>query len=167
MKKELRLKFENQDITVTAERIGDMITIEREGRRYTVELLPDPNAALRPARPRAGASGAAGGASQGGGAAAAGGSAPGGGTATTGSAASSASAAATGGGTAVSAPMTGTIKQVMVNPGDQVAEGDHVMMMEAMKMDMEISAPQAGTVGQILCQVGDSVKERQPLLTIE
>jgi biotin carboxyl carrier protein len=63
--------------------------------------------------------------------------------------------------------MTGTIKQVMVAVGDVVKEGDHVMMMEAMKMDMEISAHQGGTVSVILCKVGDGVKENQPLVTIE
>ncbi|TVQ36644.1 MAG: acetyl-CoA carboxylase biotin carboxyl carrier protein subunit [Spirochaetaceae bacterium] len=151
MKKRIRMKYEGQEFSVTAERSGDTIVIERDGRTYSVQIVPDESV---PKRTRAAGAGPAG--------SAAARSASGAGTA-----ASAPAAAVTAGSGTVVAPMTGTIKEVMVAVGDSVSEGDTVMMMEAMKMDMEIAAHSAGTVKQIMCASGDSVKENQALLTVE
>lgn len=68
---------------------------------------------------------------------------------------------------AVTAPIPGVVKQILVSPGDVVAEGAVVLTLEAMKMENEISAKSAGTVREIHVAVGDSVQEDQLLLDIE
>ena len=65
------------------------------------------------------------------------------------------------------APITGTIKEVLVNANERISAGERVMMMEAMKMDIEIVAPVSGTVAQVFVNAGDNVKENQPLFRIE
>jgi pyruvate carboxylase subunit B len=62
--------------------------------------------------------------------------------------------------------MTGVVKDVMVSQGDSVQEGETIMMMEAMKMDIEVAALSSGSVAEIYVQSGDSVKEGQPLAKI-
>ncbi|BCE02400.1 sodium-extruding oxaloacetate decarboxylase subunit alpha [Marinicellulosiphila megalodicopiae] len=79
---------------------------------------------------------------------------------------SAAPATVASGGTEVSAPLAGNIFKVLVSPGQQVAEGEVVMILEAMKMETEISAPSAGVVGQILVKEGDSVTVGDALLTL-
>ena len=68
--------------------------------------------------------------------------------------------------TPVNAPMPGTILDVKVTAGQQVKEGDLVVILEAMKMENEIYAPCAGTVAQILTNKGASVDTGAPLVTI-
>ena len=144
MKRQIRMKFRGEEFTVNAERSGDRIIIERDGTTYTVELVPDHDGAARPAPIPAETAARA-----------------------ETAAASGATAAPAGGAAgAVSAPMTGTIKEVRVQPGDSIADGQTVIVMEAMKMEMEISAHRSATVGEVLCAAGDSVKEKQPLLTL-
>ena len=60
-------------------------------------------------------------------------------------------------GTKVLSPMPGTVLSVKVKPGDAVAAGDVLMILEAMKMENEIVAPVAGTVKQIPVAKGQSV----------
>ena len=66
----------------------------------------------------------------------------------------------------VPSPLAGNIFKVLVAPGQQVAEGDTVMILEAMKMETEISAPKSGVVGSINVKEGDSVQVGQSLLTL-
>ena len=66
----------------------------------------------------------------------------------------------------VAAPMPGKILSIKVKPGQEVREGDLVLMLEAMKMENEIFAPVAGTVSQIACKEGDSVNTGDPLLVV-
>ncbi|MCV6626306.1 MAG: biotin/lipoyl-binding protein, partial [Cellvibrionaceae bacterium] len=54
----------------------------------------------------------------------------------------------------------------LVSPGQQVNEGDTIMILEAMKMETEVSAPKSGTVGSINVKEGDSVAVGDCLLTI-
>ncbi len=54
----------------------------------------------------------------------------------------------------------------MVQPGDQVAEGDLVIILEAMKMETEIRAPKAGTIGSVNAKEGSAVKVGDTLYTI-
>lgn len=82
-------------------------------------------------------------------------------------AAAPAPAAATAGGTAVKAPMPGTILEVKVNSGDTVSEGQVLMVLEAMKMENDIVAPKAGTVASVNVKKGDSVNRDDLLASIQ
>ncbi len=81
-------------------------------------------------------------------------------------AAHAAPAAASGGGEPQVAPLAGNIFKVMVQPGDAVAEGELVLILEAMKMETEIRAVRAGTVGSVNVKPGDAVSVGDTLLTI-
>ena len=70
------------------------------------------------------------------------------------------------GGAPVNAPLAGNIFRVMVSPGQQVAEGDTLLVLEAMKMETEISAPSAGIIGSVNVKEGDVVAVGDALLTI-
>ncbi|MBJ7539745.1 sodium-extruding oxaloacetate decarboxylase subunit alpha [Marinomonas transparens] len=78
--------------------------------------------------------------------------------------ASAAPSAASGEG--VPSPLAGNIFKILVSQGQQVEEGDTVMILEAMKMETEISAPKSGVVGSINVKEGDSVQVGQSLLTL-
>jgi acetyl-CoA/propionyl-CoA carboxylase biotin carboxyl carrier protein len=67
-------------------------------------------------------------------------------------------AAAGASGDALTAPMQGTIVKIAVADGDTVAEGDLVVVLEAMKMEQPISAHKAGTVSGLAANVGDVVQ---------
>ncbi|MFZ7200855.1 sodium-extruding oxaloacetate decarboxylase subunit alpha [Avibacterium avium] len=69
-------------------------------------------------------------------------------------------------GTPVNAPMAGTIWKVVASEGQQVAEGDVLLILEAMKMETEIRASQGGTVQNISVKAGDAVAVGDTLLTI-
>lgn len=72
-----------------------------------------------------------------------------------------------GGGASVTAPMPGVILDIKVSPGDQVNEGDTLLILEAMKMENEISAASAGKVTDIPVKKGDSVNAGDVLIVIE
>ncbi len=74
------------------------------------------------------------------------------------------SAAATG---AVVSQMTGRIVRIDVKTGDEVSEGDVLLIIEAMKMENEITAPVGGTVKEIAVSAGARVSEGDTLLVIE
>ncbi len=81
-------------------------------------------------------------------------------------AAPSSSAAPTGGAGAVPSPLAGKVVSISVKAGDPVAQGDTVVVLEAMKMNTLVTAPATGTVSEILAKPGDAVEEGQALLTI-
>lgn len=66
----------------------------------------------------------------------------------------------------VAAPLAGNIFKVLVNPGDQIEEGQVVLILEAMKMETEVRAPKAGVVVQIMTKEGDAVSVGDTLLTL-
>lgn len=72
-------------------------------------------------------------------------------------AAAPAPAPVSGSGTAVKAPMPGTILKVNVTAGQSVKAGDIMFILEAMKMENEIVAPSDGTVSQVVAAKGSSV----------
>ena len=67
----------------------------------------------------------------------------------------------------LTAPMPGKIVAVLVAPGDSVATGAPLMVMEAMKMEHTIAAPHAGVVDAVLYAIGDQVADGAPLLSFK
>ena len=70
------------------------------------------------------------------------------------------------GGDSVSAPMPGKLLAVNVKPGDTVAKGDAVAVMEAMKMEHTLAAPRDGVVESVTGNVGDQVSEGDVLVQL-
>jgi len=64
----------------------------------------------------------------------------------------------------VSSPIAGTVLELKCKPGDQVVEGQALIIIEAMKMETAIAAPSAGTIKTILVAAGDSVRENETLV---
>ena len=71
------------------------------------------------------------------------------------------------GGTGVKAPVPGPVLDIRVEPGQQVAQGDILVILEAMKMENEIAAPAAGKVASIQAVKGTSVNAGDILVTLE
>lgn len=76
-------------------------------------------------------------------------------------------AAAKAGGDELTSPMQGTIVKVAVSDGDTVAEGDLVLVLEAMKMEQPITAHKAGKVSGLSAKPGDTVTSGAVLVTIK
>ena len=76
-------------------------------------------------------------------------------------------AAAKAGGDELASPMQGTIVKVAVSDGDTVAEGDLVLVLEAMKMEQPITAHKAGKVSGLSAKPGDTVTSGAVLATIK
>jgi acetyl-CoA carboxylase biotin carboxyl carrier protein len=68
--------------------------------------------------------------------------------------------------TQVQAPLTGTVWKVEVKVGDQVAEGQTVIILESMKMEMPVEAPAPGIVESVVVKPGDAVDEGAVLVTL-
>ena len=66
----------------------------------------------------------------------------------------------------VKSSLPGVVLRMEVSEGDSVAEGDVLVVLEAMKMEIEVKAPQAGTVQSILVAQGDKVANGSPLVTL-
>ena len=75
-------------------------------------------------------------------------------------------AAETGGGLTLS-PMPGLVKAVFVAPGQDVAAGDRLAILEAMKMEHTLTAARDGRVAEVLAQAGDQVEAGAPLIRLE
>jgi acetyl-CoA carboxylase biotin carboxyl carrier protein len=67
----------------------------------------------------------------------------------------------------VEAHITGTVWKVEVAVGDQVAEGDTVVVLESMKMEMPVEAEDPGTVTEVRVEEGQSVSEGDTLVVLE
>jgi len=142
----VRFRYEGVLYQVEVVRDGDLLIITHEEKTYRVELEPQTPAAARPV-----------------------------------SAAlvspspvpavapplPAAAASASAGPGVLPAPMTGTIKEVRVADGDTVSTGQIVVVMEAMKMDIDVAAIAAGTVAEVHVAAGDNRAAGQPLLTIQ
>jgi len=66
----------------------------------------------------------------------------------------------------VEAHIAGTVWKIEVAVGDDVDEGDTVVILESMKMEMPVEAEDAGTVTEILCEEGQAVNEGDALVVL-
>lgn len=71
------------------------------------------------------------------------------------------------GGSDIVAPMPGTVEQILVRPGDSVERGQTLIIMESMKMELEIAAPRAGVVKRVAVEQGAQVDKGMRLLELE
>ena len=67
----------------------------------------------------------------------------------------------------VEAHITGTVWKIEVAVGDKVDEGDTVVILESMKMEIPVEAEDDGTVKEIRCEEGQSVSEGDVLVVLE
>jgi len=67
----------------------------------------------------------------------------------------------------IKAPMGGKVIKVSVKVGDQVAEDDEVVVLEAMKMEMPILSEDDGTVAEVKVEPGQTVEAEQVLVVLE
>lgn len=77
------------------------------------------------------------------------------------------STAGTGTGEPVVCGTAGKVWKIEKSVGDQVEEGDTVMILEAMKMEIPVVSPQAGSVSGITVQEGDAVESGQTVAYVE
>ena len=64
------------------------------------------------------------------------------------------------------APMPATVTRIVVSVGQQVAAGDVLVLLEAMKMELAVRAPHDGTVARIACEAGAIVQPGIPLVEL-
>jgi acetyl-CoA carboxylase biotin carboxyl carrier protein len=67
----------------------------------------------------------------------------------------------------VEAHITGTVWKIEVEVGDTVEEGDAVVILESMKMEMPVEAEDSGVVTEIRCHEGQAVSEGDVLVVLE
>ena len=67
----------------------------------------------------------------------------------------------------VEAHITGTVWKIEVAVGDEVSEGDTVVILESMKMEMPVESEDEGVVKAILCEEGQAVSEGDALVVLE
>ncbi len=68
---------------------------------------------------------------------------------------------------AVESEIAGSIWKIEVEAGKSVSQGDTLLIIESMKMEIPVVAPGDGTVAEILVNEKDAVSEGQPLLMLE
>jgi acetyl-CoA carboxylase biotin carboxyl carrier protein len=69
--------------------------------------------------------------------------------------------------TEVEAQITGNVWKIQVAVGDSVAEGDELVILESMKMEIPVEAPANGQVSEIRVNEGDSIEEGAVLLVLD
>ena len=67
----------------------------------------------------------------------------------------------------IPAHITGTVWKIEVAIGDEVSDGDTVVILESMKMEMPVEAEDDGKVAEIRCEEGQSVSEGDTLVVLE
>jgi biotin carboxyl carrier protein len=67
----------------------------------------------------------------------------------------------------VKAHITGVVFQITTKPGDAVAAGDVVIVLESMKMEIPVEAPRAGTVREIQVAEGQTVQEGDTVAVLD
>jgi acetyl-CoA carboxylase biotin carboxyl carrier protein len=69
--------------------------------------------------------------------------------------------------TEITAHITGTVWKIEKRIGDRIAEGDAVVILESMKMEMPVESPVAGQVVEVRCAEGQSVAEGAVLMVVD
>ena len=69
--------------------------------------------------------------------------------------------------TEVRAHITGTVWKIEKKAGDSVAEGEAIVILESMKMEMPVESPVSGRVAQLKCAEGDAVEEGAVIAIVE
>jgi biotin carboxyl carrier protein len=77
------------------------------------------------------------------------------------------SAGALGPGGSLAAPMPGTVLRVAVHEGEHVSEGQMLVLLEAMKMELSVTAPAAGVISAVLVRDGELVSRGQALVELD
>jgi acetyl-CoA carboxylase biotin carboxyl carrier protein len=67
----------------------------------------------------------------------------------------------------IEAQITGNVWKIEVSVGDEVEDGDTVVILESMKMEIPVEAEDDGTVKEIRCEEGQSVSEGDVLVVLE
>ncbi len=145
--KEYKYIINGNEYSVNIENLaGNKANVTVNGKAYDVEIVGKEVKKVEPAKPAAAPAAAPAPAAK--------------------PAAAAAPAAAAGQGTPFKAPLPGTIVDIKVAVGQQVAEGDVVLILEAMKMENEITAEKSGTITAISVNKGDSILEGATMFTI-
>jgi len=148
MKRRIKFQFNEKIYNVDVERHGNEITVEREGKSYTVTLLPEKKPELKnpqrckpiTTRPSSSTSSSLNPPPE----------APG--------------AIADG---VLLAPMSGVINKIKTGEGQNIEKDQVVIVMEAMKMYIDVHAPKSGVIEAIFVKKGDNISINQKLLTIK
>jgi biotin carboxyl carrier protein len=67
----------------------------------------------------------------------------------------------------VPAPMAGAVKELLVANGDRVAEGQELLIMESMKMEIPVESPASGAVAELCVEPPQNIEEGTLLLRLE
>ena len=67
----------------------------------------------------------------------------------------------------IEAHITGSVWKIEVGVGDSVADGDTVVILESMKMEIPVESEEDGTVKEVRCEEGQSVSEGDVLVVLE
>jgi acetyl-CoA carboxylase biotin carboxyl carrier protein len=67
----------------------------------------------------------------------------------------------------IEAHITGNVWKIEVEVGDEIDDGDTVVILESMKMEIPVEAEDSGTVKEIRCEEGQSVNEGDVLVVLE
>lgn len=67
----------------------------------------------------------------------------------------------------IKAHITGVVFQVTAKPGDRVAAGDPVIILESMKMEIPVEAPRAGSLQEIRVRQGQTVQEGETVAVLD
>lgn len=148
MKRELTILVDNVEYLVTVSRQGDGLIVERGDEVYEVTIRSDRLVRDDAAEPASSGPAAV---RQ---------------TAAVSRPRAVAPVSAPAGTVSVPSPMVGVVREVHATNGAAVAEGDRLVTMEAMKMEIYVTAPCSGSVVEVLCSVGGSVTEGAELLRI-
>ena len=157
MPRKIRFEWEGKIYEVGVERAGDRLTLIHEGKRHVITLLPQqsqPKVSPSPSAPQTRPAVMPQASTV---------QAPAPTSTSTAAAAATAELDAAG---ALHAPMTGLIKEISVAPGHNVEQGQIVLIMEAMKMDIDVPSPASGVVAEVLVKAGDTVNAQQKLMVI-
>ncbi len=148
MKRELTILVDDVEYVVTVSRQGDRLIVERGDEAYEVTIRSDRRVNHQDADP------------------ASPGSADVRQTAAVSRTPALAAGSAPAGMVSVPSPMVGVVREIHVAAGAAVAEGDRLVTMEAMKMEIYVTAPCPGSVAEVLCSAGDTVTDGAELLRI-